>query len=98
MHVAFAETGHGLPDEGRLLLKIGNRLAAAISHARSDAADQLIDDRSQRTLVGHAPFDTFRDEFLSRASALAVAIAAAPLQKAVASSPSPGSTSCSIRA
>ena len=37
---------------------------SAITHASPQPADELVDERSQGSLVGHAAFDAFGDQFV----------------------------------
>src|SRR5262245_24873195 len=48
--------------------------SAAIAHARSQPAHELIDERPQRPLVRHAPFHAFRHELVPWPVRLAISI------------------------
>src|SRR5919201_3030052 len=50
-------------DELRVL-HVLDRRGAAVAHGLAKASDELVEDRRERTLVRHAPFDSFRHELL----------------------------------
>src|SRR5678816_804979 len=82
VHMAFTESRDRLADERRVLLKIGDRLAAAVAHTGLHPSDELIDDRRQWPLVRHASFNTLRNELLRSPAALTIPVAAAPFHGA----------------
>src|SRR6476646_766038 len=46
------------------VLHLADRCRSAVAHRLTHAADELVQDRRDRPLVGNAPFDPFRDELL----------------------------------
>src|SRR5882757_8789549 len=64
MHVALAHPGRGDLNELGARAQFLDRAAAAIAHCRSQSARELINDRSDRALVGNHAFDAFRHIFV----------------------------------
>ena len=66
------------PDEARPQAQIVDRGCARVAHARAETADELVDDRGERTQRVNAALDAFGDELRELADiCLAVAIARA---------------------
>src|SRR5262249_22983206 len=82
VHVALAKTLTGNLDELRLLLQLGNRTRAGVTHSGAKTADELRDDRAHGAAMRNAPLDAFRDQLLVGCSGLPVAVAAALLHRA----------------
>src|ERR1017187_5505999 len=59
VYVALAQAGGRDAQETRLGLQFGDAAGAAVSHAGSQAAHQLIDQLGERPFGGHAAFDAF---------------------------------------
>src|ERR1700690_4267209 len=57
MHVALAQPSRADADETRALLKLGDRLASAIAHARLQPAHHLVDDQRNRAAIRYAAFN-----------------------------------------
>src|SRR3954452_20260269 len=55
--VAFAQARAGDADEGAVALHLGDRAVAGIAHRRFEAADQLVDDVGDRSLVRDPALD-----------------------------------------
>src|SRR5579885_3435578 len=75
VHVALSETGRREAQELRLVLQLGYAARAAISHARPQTADQLINHFRNRTLVWHTALDSFRNQFAAALLCVAVGCA-----------------------
>src|SRR5579859_7121577 len=73
VHMAFTQAGAADADEARLLLQLGNRLGAAITHAGTQSADQLKNHLRQRAAIRHAALDAFGHEFTHPIAAAVVA-------------------------
>src|SRR3954453_9474617 len=63
VRVRLAQPGAGDADE-RGVLQVGDRRGAAVAHRLPQTADQLVDDRRERPLVGDPALDAFRHELL----------------------------------
>src|SRR3954467_5918258 len=63
VRVRLAQPGAGDADEARLL-HLGDRRSAAVAHRLPQAADELVDDRRERALVGDTPLDPLGNELL----------------------------------
>ena len=63
MRVGLAQTGTGDADE-LCSFHIVDRRRAAVAHRLAEAADELMEDRGEGPLVGHAALDPLGDEFL----------------------------------
>ena len=64
VRMALPQPCAGDPDKLGLLMKVGDGVAAAVSHAGADAADELVDRFAERTLERHARHDPFGNEFV----------------------------------
>src|SRR5262249_26045051 len=60
VHVALTQAGAGNADELRLLVEFVEAARADIAHRGAQAADQLMQDVADRSLVRHLPFDALR--------------------------------------
>ena len=58
VNVRLAEPCAADAHETRVLLQLGDGLAAKVAHAAAQAADQLVDHVAQRSAIGHAALDT----------------------------------------
>src|SRR3954452_13440894 len=63
MGMALAEARRRDPHELRVL-HLDDRRRPAVTHCLAHAANELVQDRRDRPLVGNAPFDPLRDELL----------------------------------
>src|SRR5438105_1646749 len=63
VRVRLAQSRTGDADEARLLQRLDG-LGAAIAHRLAQSAHELVHDRRDRALVGHAPLDSFGDELV----------------------------------
>src|ERR1700731_1023013 len=61
VHVTLAQAGSTDAYEPSLLLQISNCLASAISHARFQPADHLMNDHRYGAAIGNATFNSLRD-------------------------------------
>ena len=59
MHMTFAQTGRGDAQEAAVAAHLFQRRIAGIAHGGAQAADQLMQDGADRTLVGDAALDAF---------------------------------------
>src|SRR5690242_580841 len=62
VHVRFAQTRAGDSYKRAVLLHLGDRAVAGVSHRRFEPADQLVDDVADRALVRHAALDPLGTE------------------------------------
>src|SRR5260370_38309396 len=62
-------------DESCFLAQLVDRSRTAITHAGPEAPHELIDERTQRSFEGHAPFDPFGDQFIRAAAAACLSVA-----------------------
>src|SRR5262249_19812208 len=69
MHVALTQACAADANELRLLLQFRDRLGSAVTHPRSQSADELIHHLCQCSAIRHAPLDPFRNQ-LAHAVAL----------------------------
>src|SRR5579862_9088582 len=71
--MALTETGAGDADEARVL-HLFDRRRAAVAHRLAKPADELVEHRPERPLVGDARLDAFRDQLLALDLALEVPV------------------------
>lgn len=64
VNVALTYARGGDAYELDIPLQVGDRRRAAVPHAHPQATNQLVDHGRNSALVGHATFDTLRDELV----------------------------------
>src|SRR5262245_9768006 len=64
VRMTLLEAGGRNPREARGRLHLVDRRGAAIPHRLAQPADDLVDDRRERALVGNAPLDPLGDELV----------------------------------
>src|SRR5262245_43526598 len=64
VHVALAHAGPCDANELRARAHLLDRAAPGVAHRRTQPACELVDDGTDRALVGHASLDALRDELL----------------------------------
>ena len=64
MDVTLARPRRGDANQPRLLLQLRNRGAAAVPHARTQAAHQLVNHRCRAALVRDPAFDPFGNQLV----------------------------------
>src|ERR1700730_3023478 len=74
VHVAFAQARDSDAHEAGAFLQLGKRRYAAVAHSAFEPPDQLVRQRSERTFVRDAAFDTLRDGLSSRRAFLCIEI------------------------
>src|SRR4029079_5373414 len=88
VHVALTHARGCNADQLRFALQVQDRSAAAVAHARTQTAHQLVNHRLGAALMGNAALDAFRHELVGGAAALEIelvleiAIAAAAAHRA----------------
>src|SRR5262245_46035015 len=75
MRMALLHAGRAHQDEPRARAQLLDVPGAAVAHARPQPADELVDERPQRPLVGHPALHTLRHQLVPAGPAvLAVAL------------------------
>src|SRR2546426_3312894 len=63
VHVALAQSRTGDAQEPRLVVQLGERPRADVTHRRAQAAGELMQHGCRRALVGHLTLDAFGHQF-----------------------------------
>src|SRR5690606_17760501 len=74
MDVAFAQASTRDAYKAGAFLELANVCTTDITHRSTKTADHLVDDRSNRALIGRLALDTFRHQFLGRHFLLEVTV------------------------
>src|SRR5690606_19426737 len=80
MWMALPDASRCDPDEPRFRTQVFNGWSSAVAHACSKSPYQLVDERSERTFVGHASLDCLGNEFAIAPVIVDVALAIAFLR------------------